>query len=44
MRGEPVERRVIDEPMQDNRRASVPTTRKPEVVPPAGLDPAPQPG
>ena len=44
MRGEPVERKVIDEPMQDNRRASVPTTRKPEQVPPAGLDPAPQPG
>ncbi len=44
MRGEAVERKVIDEPMPDNRRASVPTTRKPEQVPPAGLDPAPQPG
>ena len=43
LRGEPVERKVIDEPMQD-RRASVPTTVKP--VPPTGggLDPAPQPG
>ncbi|WP_419729791.1 ATP-dependent zinc metalloprotease FtsH [Lichenicola sp.] len=46
LRGEPVERKVIDEPMQDNRRASVPNTRKPEAIPPAagGLDPAPQPG
>ncbi len=43
LRGEPVDRKVIDEPMQD-RRASVPTTVKP--VPPTGggLDPAPQPG
>ena len=43
LRGEPVERKVIDEPMQD-RRTSVPTTVKP--VPPSGggLDPAPQPG
>ena len=43
LRGERVERKVIDEPMQD-RRASVPTTVKP--VPPTGggLDPAPQPG
>ena len=43
LRGEPVERKVIDEPMQD-RRASVPTTVRP--VPPTGggLDPAPQPG
>ncbi len=44
MRGEPVERRVVDEPMQDNRRASVPSTRKAEPVPSPGLDPAPQPG
>ena len=43
MRAEPVERRVGDEPMQD-RRASVPSIRKPEPAPPVGLDPAPQPG
>ncbi len=43
LRGEVVDRKVVDEPMQD-RRASVPTTVKP--VPPTGggLDPAPQPG
>ena len=46
LRDEPVDRKVIDEPMQDNRRASVPSTRKPETIPPTGggLDPAPQPG
>ncbi len=47
LRDEPVDRKVIDEPMQDNRRASVPSTRRPEPIPPAGggsLDPAPQPG
>ncbi|MCQ8240413.1 ATP-dependent zinc metalloprotease FtsH [Rhizosaccharibacter radicis] len=47
LRGEPVERVVVDEPME-GRRASVPsTTRKPEPIPPVGgggLDPAPQPG
>ncbi len=40
LRGEPVIRKVVDEPMQDNRRASVPTaTPKPEV--PGGLGPVP---
>ncbi len=43
LRGEPVERKVIDEPMQD-RRASVPTTVKPLPPTGGGLDPAPQPG
>ncbi|MBE7212866.1 MAG: AAA family ATPase, partial [Gluconacetobacter diazotrophicus] len=47
LRGEPVDKRVVDEPAADNRRASVPnTTRRPEALPPGpgGLDPAPQPG
>ncbi|NPD68473.1 ATP-dependent metallopeptidase FtsH/Yme1/Tma family protein [Lichenicola cladoniae] len=46
LRGEPVERKVVDDPMIENRRASVPSTRKPEPIPPVtgGLDPAPQPG
>ncbi|MGI4746309.1 MAG: ATP-dependent zinc metalloprotease FtsH [Janthinobacterium lividum] len=46
LRGERVERKVVDDPMIENRRASVPSTRKPEPIPPVGggLDPAPQPG
>jgi cell division protease FtsH len=44
LRGETVDKRVIDDPMPENRRASVPSTRKPEPLPPGGLDPAPQPG
>jgi cell division protease FtsH len=44
LRGEPVIRRVVDEPAPEPRRASVPTTSsKPSAMPP-GLDPAPQPG
>ena len=46
LRGEPVIRKVVDEPAPENRRASVPTAGRP--VPPAqpagGLGPAPQPG
>jgi cell division protease FtsH len=44
LRGDPVIRRVVDEPAPEQRRASVPTTSsKPQGLPP-GLDPAPQPG
>ncbi len=44
LRGEPVIRKVVDEPAPEQRRASVPTTSaKPSSLPP-GLDPAPQPG
>jgi cell division protease FtsH len=43
LRGEPVIRKVVDEPAPENRRASVPTTGRP--VPSAGGPaPAPQPG
>jgi cell division protease FtsH len=44
LRGETVDKRVIDDPMPENRRASVPNTKKPESLPPGGMDPAPQPG
>ncbi len=46
LRGEPVIRKVVDEPAPENRRASVPTTGRPVTpTPPAGgLGPAPQPG
>ncbi len=46
LRGEKVTRAVVDDPMPDNRRASVPSTGgfRPDPAPPAGgLDPAPQP-
>ncbi len=45
LRGEPVIKRVVDEPAVETRRASVPNTQRP-VAPPAGggLGPAPQPG
>jgi cell division protease FtsH len=43
LRGEPVVRKVVDEPAPENRRASVPHAGRP-VPPPAGLGPAPQPG
>ncbi|HTQ71832.1 MAG TPA: ATP-dependent zinc metalloprotease FtsH [Acidocella sp.] len=40
LNGEKIIRKVVDEPMQDNRRASVPTaTSKPEL--PGGLGPVP---
>ena len=47
LRGEPVIRKVVDEPAPETRRASVPTTGRPAPVPPpssGGLGPAPQPG
>ncbi len=42
LRGEPVIRKVVDEPAPEQRRASVPNTGRP--VPPPGLGAAPQPG
>jgi cell division protease FtsH len=44
MRGEPVIRKVVDEPAPESRRASVPTAGRPAPQPPGGLGPAPQPG
>jgi len=46
LRGEPVIRKVVDEPALESRRASVPTAGRPAApTPPAGgLGPAPQPG
>ncbi len=47
LRGEKITRAVVDDPMPDNRRASVPTTggfRPDPAPPPGGLGPAPQPG
>ncbi len=46
LRGEPVIRKVVDEPAPESRRASVPTSGRPVApTPPAGgLGPAPQPG
>jgi cell division protease FtsH len=43
LRGEPVIRKVVDEPAPESRRASVPSAGRP-VPPPAGLGAAPQPG
>jgi len=43
MRGEPVIRKVNDEPAPESRRASVPNTSRP-VPPSGGMEPAPQPG
>jgi cell division protease FtsH len=43
LRGEPVIRKVVDEPAPESRRASVPTTGRP-ASPPGGAAPAPQPG
>jgi len=43
MRGEPVIRKVNDEPAPESRRASVPTTSRP-VPPTGGLGAAPMPG
>jgi cell division protease FtsH len=42
MRGEPVIRKVVDEPAPETRRASVPPAGRP-VPPPTGLGPAPMP-
>ena len=46
LRGEPVIRKVVDEPAPESRRASVPNAGRPATpTPPAGgLGPAPQPG
>jgi len=44
LRGEPVIRRVVDEPAAENRRASVPTAGRPAAPPAGGLGAAPQPG
>jgi len=46
LRGEPVIRKVVDEPAPESRRASVPTSGRPATPPPpsGGLGPAPQPG
>jgi cell division protease FtsH len=44
LRGEPVIRKVVDDPAPESRRASVPTTRPAAPPPPGGLGAAPQPG
>ena len=46
LRGEKVVRAVVDDPMPETRRASVPSTGslRPDPAPGGGLDPAPQPG
>jgi cell division protease FtsH len=44
LRGEKVIKRVVDEPMPENRRASVPPSGRPAPPPAGGLGPAPLPG
>ncbi len=44
LRGEPVIRKVVDEPAPESRRASVPHAGRPVVQPPPGMGPAAQPG
>ncbi|MBN9511125.1 MAG: ATP-dependent zinc metalloprotease FtsH [Alphaproteobacteria bacterium] len=44
LRGEPVIRKIVDEPAPDSRRASVPAAGRPAPPPPGGLGAAPQPG
>ena len=44
LRGEPVIKKVVDEPAPENRRASVPPAGRPAAPPPSGLGAAPQPG
>ena len=45
LRGEPVIRKVVDEPAPETRRGSVPVTGRSSAPPPTGgLGPAPQPG
>jgi cell division protease FtsH len=44
LRGEPVIRKVVDEPAPESRRASVPTAGRPATPPPGGAAAAPQPG
>jgi cell division protease FtsH len=43
LRGEPVVKKVVDEPAVENRRASVPSSGWPTPAP-GGMGPAPQPG
>ena len=44
LRGEPVIRKVVDDPAPESRRASVPTSGRPSTPPAGGMGPAPQPG
>jgi cell division protease FtsH len=44
LRGEPVIKKVVDEPAPDSRRASVPSAGRPLPPTAGGLGPAPQPG
>jgi cell division protease FtsH len=44
LRGEPVIRKVVDEPAPETRRASVPAAGRPLPPAPSGLGAAPQPG
>jgi cell division protease FtsH len=44
LRGEPVIKKVVDEPMPESRRASVPPAGRPVPPAPGNLGPAPQPG
>jgi cell division protease FtsH len=44
LRGEPVIRKVVDEPAPESRRASVPTSGRPVTPSAGGAAPAPQPG
>jgi cell division protease FtsH len=44
LRGDPVIRKVVDDPAPESRRASVPVAARPAVPPTGGLGPAPQPG
>ncbi len=44
LRGEPVIRKVVDEPAPESRRASVPSAGRPLPPAPGGLGAAPQPG
>jgi len=44
IRGEKIVKTVVDDPMPETRRASVPTAGRPAPPPPGGLGAAPQPG
>jgi cell division protease FtsH len=44
LRGEPIIRKVVDEPAPESRRASVPAAGRPVPSAPGGLGAAPQPG
>ena len=43
LRGEPVIKKLVDDPAPETRRASVPSSGRP-AIPPSGLDPRPMPG